>query len=130
MTRICAKTNNQPNNNMGKMIKLNMNLGKVPGVEIRKNSAGVTFANVSGLREDKKGNIWLDVVVFENDKPDQYDNDYAVKADQSREDREAGKQAPYIGNGRNLGGRPQQRQQQQSGPANRPANEGDDDIPF
>ncbi len=110
------------------MIKLNMNLRKVPGVEIRKNSAGVTFANVSVLREDKNGNIWLDVIVFENDKPDQYDNDYAVKADQSKEDREEGKQAPYIGNGKNLGGRPQQRQQPQSAPAS-PANDGDD-IPF
>ena len=114
---------------MGKMIALKIDLAKVPGIAIRKNSAGKSFADVSGLYHGKNDSVYLDLIVFENEKPDAYDNDYAVKPSQSRESREAGEKVPYIGNGKNLGGRPQQRQQPQSGAANRPANEGDD-IPF
>ena len=117
---------------MGKMIALKIDLSKVPGITVKPNSQGKIFLDVSDPRifKGRNGAIYLDMIVFENDKPDAYDNDYAVKPSQSKESREAGEKVPYIGNGKNLGGRPQQRQQPQSAPANRPTNEGDDDIPF
>lgn len=118
---------------MGKMIALKIDLSKVPGITIRKNSAGKSFADVSGLYHGKNDSVYLDLIVFENDKPDQYDNDYAVKPSQSKEARDAGEKAPYIGNGKNLGGRPQQRQPERQQYNNQPESAPDlngDDIPF
>ena len=124
---------------MGKMIALKIDLSKVPGITVKPNSQGKIFLDVSDPRifKGKNGAIYLDLIVFENDKPDAYDNDYAVKPSQSKESREAGEKAPYIGNGKNLGGRPQSqaprnREQYKTTPAESESagfNNGDD-IPF
>tara|TARA_R110000868_G_scaffold380304_1_gene646299 strand:+ start:280 stop:597 length:318 start_codon:yes stop_codon:yes gene_type:complete len=73
----------------------------------------VTKIDKSRLFVGAKG-TYLDLVVYENDRPDEYGNDYAVKQDCTREDRDAGVKMPYIGNGKNIG---QKRQQTQTQPA-------------
>jgi len=117
---------------MGKMIALKIDLSKVPGITIRKNSAGGTFADVSKLYQGAKGAIYLDVVAFENDAPDNYGNDYAIKPSQSKESREAGEKMPFIGNGKNLGGKSnQQRSAAVKTPDQWDQNVSEkDDIPF
>ena len=114
------------------MIALKIDLSKVPGITVKPNSQGKIFLDVSDPRlfKGKNGAIYLDLIVFENDKPDAYDNDYAVKPSQSKESREAGEKVPYIGNGKNLGGRPKNNDLNYSGPVSRPLNTSDDDIPF
>jgi len=119
---------------MGKMIALKIDLAKVPGITVKPNSQGKIFLDVSDPRifKGKNGAIYLDLIVFENDKPDQYDNDYAVKPSQSKESRDAGEKAPYIGNGKNLVGKSnQQRSAAVTTPDQWDQNvKEQDDIPF
>lgn len=69
----------------------------------------VTKIDKSRLFVGAKG-TYLDLVVYENDRPDEYGNDFSVKQDCTKEDRDAGVKMPYIGNGKNIG---QKRQQSQ-----------------
>jgi hypothetical protein len=62
----------------------------------------VTKIDKTRLFKGAKG-TYLDLVVYENDTPDEYGNDFSVKQDCTREDREAGVKMPYIGNGKNMG---------------------------
>jgi hypothetical protein len=73
----------------------------------------VTKIDKSRLFVGAKG-TYLDLVVYENDRPDEYGNEYSVKQDCTKEDRDAGVKMPYIGNGKNIG---QKRQQTQAQPA-------------
>ena len=47
---------------------------------------------------EKNGKRFLNVVFFENDKPDDYENDGIIKQSLSKEQRDAGAKAPIIGN--------------------------------
>ncbi|TXH40920.1 MAG: hypothetical protein E6Q97_38675 [Desulfurellales bacterium] len=47
------------------------------------------------VKGDKR---YLNVVFFENDKPDQYGNDGIIKQSLTKEQRAAGTQAPIVGN--------------------------------
>jgi hypothetical protein len=69
------------------MIKLKIDVTKIDKARLFKGSKGT----------------YLDLVVYENDAPDEYGNDYSVKQDCTKEDREAGVKMPYIGNGKNIG---------------------------
>lgn len=76
------------------MIKLKINVALIDKARLFKGSKGT----------------YLDLVVYENDRPDEYGNDFSVKQDCTKEDRDAGVKMPYIGNGKNIG---QKRQQSQ-----------------
>ena len=124
---------------MGKMIAGKIDLAKVPGVTIIENTKGRVFADITdGLYHGKNGAQYIDFVLFENEKPEEhYGEDWSIKPSQSKEDREAKKKVPYIGNGKNLGGRsqsqaPRNREQYKTTPAQSESadfNNGDD-IPF
>lgn len=75
----------------------------------------VTKIDKTRLFKGTKG-TYLDLVVYENDTPDEYGNDFSVKQDCSKEDREAGVKMPYIGNGKNIG------QKKQAAPPQRTTN--------
>jgi len=62
----------------------------------------VTKIDKSRLYKGAKG-TYLDLVVYENESPDIYGNDYSVKQDCTKEDRDAGVKMPYIGNGKRIG---------------------------
>jgi hypothetical protein len=62
----------------------------------------VTKIDKSRLYKGAKG-TYLDLVVYENESPDTYGNDYSVKQDCTKEDRDAGVKMPYIGNGKRIG---------------------------
>ena len=62
----------------------------------------VTKIDKTRLFKGAKG-TYLDLVVYENDAPDEYGNDFSVKQDCTKDDREAGVKMPYIGNGKNIG---------------------------
>jgi len=117
---------------MGKMILQKIDLAKVPGVTIIENTKGRIFADITdGLYHGKNGAHYLDVVVYENDKTDNYGNDYAIKPSQSKESREAGEKMPFIGNGKNLGKSNQQRSTAVKTPDQWDQNVSEkDDIPF
>jgi hypothetical protein len=55
------------------------------------------------LYKGKKG-LYLDLDVWINDTPDQYDNDASVSINQSKEQRENGESKVYVGNGKKLFG--------------------------
>jgi hypothetical protein len=62
----------------------------------------VTKIDKSRLYKGAKG-TYLDLVIYENDQPDNYGNDYSVKQDCTKEDRDNGVKMPYIGNGKRIG---------------------------
>jgi hypothetical protein len=62
----------------------------------------VTKIDKSRLYKGAKG-TYLDLVVYENEQPDNYGNDYSVKQDCTKEDRDAGVKMSYIGNGKRIG---------------------------
>ena len=118
---------------MGKMILLKIDLAKVPGITVRPNQQGKIFLDVSDPRifKGKNGAIYLDVVAFENDAPDNFNNDWAIKPSQSKESRDAGEKMPFIGNGKNLGKSNQQRSAAVKTPDQWDQNVSEkDDIPF
>lgn len=49
-------------------------------------------------KDNKK--VYVNVTIWENEEPDQFDNDYAVQLSSTKEARESGKEkkATYIGN--------------------------------
>lgn len=67
----------------------------------------VTKIDKSRLFKGAKG-TYLDIVVYENDTPDEYGNEFSVKQSCSKEDRDNGVKMPYIGNGKNIGQKKQQ----------------------
>jgi hypothetical protein len=73
----------------------------------------VTKIDKSRLYKGAKG-TYLDLVIYENEQPDTYGNDYSVKQDCTKEDRDNGVKMPYIGNGKRIGQKaaPQQAPQQ------------------
>ena len=71
----------------------------------------------SKLFKGEKG-TYLDLVLFETDK---FDNDYIVKQSLTKEERESGKKAEILGNGKNYN-KPQA--------TNSPQSEEDDSLPF
>ena len=92
----------------------------------------VTKIDKTRLFKGAKG-TYLDLVVYENDTPDEYGNDFSVKQDCTKEDREAGVKMPYIGNGKNMGQKkqapPPMRRVVKELPPQQEEPEGDD-IPF
>ena len=89
----------------------------------------VTKIDKSRLYKGAKG-TYLDLVVYENEQPDNYGNDYSVKQDCTKEDRDAGVKMPYIGNGKRIGQKaaPQQAPQQTRNiPRAQPAAQVEDD---
>lgn len=95
----------------------------------------VTKIDKSRLFVGAKG-TYLDLVVYENDQPDEYGNNFSVKQDCTKEDRDAGVKMPHIGNGKNIGQKKQPTRTTRNIPREQPqvdnANEGmeGDDIPF
>ena len=75
----------------------------------------VTKIDKTRLFKGTKG-TYLDLVVYENDTPDEYGNDFSAKQDCTKEDREAGVKMPYIGNGKHIG------QKKQAAPPQRTTN--------
>jgi hypothetical protein len=69
------------------MIKLKIDVSKIDKARLFKGAKGT----------------YLDLVVYENDQPDDYGNTFSVKQDCSKEDREAGVKMPYIGSGKTFG---------------------------
>jgi len=69
----------------------------------------------------ESGAIYCDIVIWLNDKPDQYGNNISIKQGMSKQDREAGKQADYIGNAKEW--------KSQDNPDNN-KQETKDDLPF
>ena len=49
-------------------------------------------------KSEKNGKIYLNINVFINDEPDQYNNNGAIAIQQSKEEREAKAKRVYIGN--------------------------------
>ncbi len=76
---------------------------------------------------------YCDLVLWENDQPDQYGNTHSVKQDMGKDRK--GEKTPYVGNAKPIGGQQQAapaRSADQGGarpPAQTPDDE-DDDIPF
>lgn len=62
----------------------------------------VTKIDKARLFKGAKG-TYLNLVVYENDTPDQFGNDFSVKQECTKEEREAGVKMPYIGNGEHIG---------------------------
>ena len=61
--------------------------------------------NLSKIDKDKlftgkNGDKYLNIVIWDNEKKDEYGNDFAIQQQLSKEDREAGAKAIYLGNGK------------------------------
>lgn len=83
------------------MLSLSINVCKIPKEKL--------FISQKGVK-------YLNIVVFENDEPDQYGNTHSVAISQTKEERAAKAKKIYIGNGKEFSDRPRQapRQQQQN----------------
>lgn len=56
-----------------------------------------------------KSGTYLDAVMFENDKPDQYGNTHTIYEGLTKEERADGKKAAILGNGKMVGKGPPKR---------------------
>jgi len=75
---------------MSKMLVGSIDLNKIDKTKIvSTDKDGKPFQN---------GAKYLNVVVWVNDAPDQYGNDASIQIGQTKEDRDAGQKATYIGN--------------------------------
>jgi single-stranded DNA-binding protein len=82
--------------------------------------------------------VYLDATVFINlDEPDQYDNNGMITQDETKENREGGKNGPILGNCKVFWKDGGQHSNHSNKPANKPAAKAapefdtfDDDIPF
>lgn len=78
---------------------------------------------------DKDGNPfqngakYLNVVIWQNDEPDQYGNSMSIQLSSSKEERESGAKATYIGNAKEY-------QSQQTSQAQTATVNANDDLPF
>lgn len=84
----------------------------------------------SRLFQGKNGAKYLDALAMELDEPDQYGNQWRIVEAVSKEERQAGKRGPILGNGKNIGGA----KRQETKPAGPAQQDGppptDDDVPF
>jgi hypothetical protein len=62
----------------------------------------VTKIDKSRLYKGAKG-TYLEIIVYENEKPDAFGYDFSIKQTCTKEEREAGLKMPYIGNGNKVG---------------------------
>ena len=79
----------------------------------------------------KNGGKYLNVSIILKDEPDNYGNDTSISINQSKEEREAGEQRIYIGNGKTVyieGG--QQQAKPTSSKSARTTVPNEDDLPF
>jgi len=75
---------------MSKMLSGSINLTKIDKTKIvSTNKEGNPFDN---------GAKYLNVVIWLNDEADQYGNNASIQISQTKEEREAGEKAVYIGN--------------------------------
>jgi len=106
---------------MAKMLFGSIDVSKIEKSKIvTKDSNGQPFKN---------GGQYLNVVVWVNDQDDQYGNIASIQQSISKEEREQGVKATYIGNLKEY----RQNNQQQSAPqqnANPVSSEEQDDLPF
>lgn len=99
------------------MIKLKLDVSKIDKSRLYKGSKGT----------------YLDLVIYENESPDKYGNDYSVKQDCTKEDRDNGVKMPYIGNGKRIGQKVAPQQTTRNIPRAQPQAqdiEDDSEIPF
>ena len=96
------------------------------------------------FRSTKSAAVYADLVLYENDAPDEYGNTHAIKQNPNKEGRERGEKGHYVGNGKPMqarAGQPQRqapapRPQQRQAPPQRPHQEptdyadDSDEIPF
>lgn len=75
---------------------------------------------------EKNGKRFLNFVIFENDKPDEYENDGIIKQSLSKEQREAGAKAPIVGNWKWMD-KSRRKSQPASKPASAPSSTDDSD---
>lgn len=86
-------------------------------------SVDVTKIDKSALITGKKG-TYLDLTVFVKPEPDEYGNHCSVMQSQSKEDREAEVQPNWLGNGKVMGQKVEEKTRVKA------KKEGDDDLPF
>lgn len=84
-------------------------------------SIDLTKINKAKLFEGKKGGKWLNLTIWLNDKEDQYGNDVSIQQSLSKEEREAGANKIYLGNGK---------QYKQHGAVETTQTEEEVDLPF
>lgn len=91
----------------------------------------VTKIDKSRLYKGAKG-TYLDLVVYENEQPDNYGNDFSVKQDCTKEDRDNGVKMPYIGNGKRIGQKAAPQRTTRNIPRAQPSTQVDDgdEIPW
>ena len=58
-------------------------------------------------KSEKNGKLYLSVDIWVNEQPDQYGNVGSINVRQSKEEREAKEKKTYIGNFKQLEGKPQ-----------------------
>jgi len=85
----------------------------------------VTKIDKSRLYKGAKG-TYLDLVVYENESPDKYGNDYSVKQNCTKEERDAGVKMPYIGDGKRIGQKAAPQRTTRNIPRAQPAQDEDD----
>jgi len=87
----------------------------VVGFKIIAAKIDVTKLDKNRFFPGKNGALYLDIVLMENrDGVDQYGNLYSIKQSQTKEEREAGTQMPFVGNAKVIGGaQPKPRQAQE-----------------
>ena len=73
-------------------------------------------------KSDKNGKLYLSVDIWVNEQPDNYGNIGSINVRQSKEEREAKEKKTYIGNFKQLEGKPQA--------GTYLAEEGKGDLPF
>jgi hypothetical protein len=93
----------------------------------------VTKIDKSRLYKGAKG-TYLEVIVYENEKPDAFGYDFSMKQTCTKEEREAGVKMIYIGNGKKVGAKaPPPQQTTRNIPRAQPQAqdiEDDSEIPF
>ena len=96
---------------------------------MRTASINLSKIDKSKLITGKNGDKYLNIVIWDNEKKDDYGNDFAVQQQLSKEDRDAGVKAIYLGNGKDW----DKDQSPQEGATQVPENQqstGEDDLPF
>lgn len=107
---------------MSKMLFGSIDLSKVEKSKIiTKDKNGKEFEN---------GAKYLNVVVWVNDQEDNYGNIASVQQSISKEERESGVKATYIGNLKENNPQPQQNSKPQQNTATSISNDEPDDLPF
>lgn len=103
---------------MSKMLTGSIDLNKIDRSKIvSTNKDGKPFEN---------GAKYLNVVVWINDEADKYGNNASIQISQTKEEREAGKKATYIGNLKE----PQSRNNEPTNAKRESVTQIGDDLPF